>query len=133
VLDLCDVILGGACAREHWFDWLRGDPDAKGTRRPLRVDGFYETHGLVVEYWEKQHTEAVPHFDKRSTVSDVLRGEQRRLYDARRMTLIPANDLRLVIIKVVDLASRKNGKLLRDQDRDLPVISKLLVDDRHQS
>lgn len=129
VLDICDEILGGRGERERRFDWLRGDQNAAGRRSMLPVDGYYPDSEIVVEYWEKQHTESVPHFDKpeQLTVSGVSRAAQRRRYDELRQNLIPEHGLRLVIIRVADLASRKNGKLRRRRGLDVPVIEQLLA------
>lgn len=102
----------------------RGDAGRQGTRRRLPVDAFYAEHALVIEYRERQHTEAIGHFDKpnRMTVSGVHQGEQRRLYDNRRRELLPANGLRLVEIDWTCLASTKSGKLRRDQKHDKPAL-----------
>ncbi len=70
VLDLCDEILGIRGRRQQRFDWLRGDPSPsrpRGTELP--VDGYWPSLGLVVEFQEEQHSEAVEFFDRRQTVS----------------------------------------------------------------
>lgn len=100
VLALCDEALGLTGDQQRTFDWLLGDLSEKtGKRKPLPVDAFYPTLDLVVEFHEKQHTEAVAHFDKPDvlTVSGVHRGIQRRLYDERRQELVPAHGLSLAI------------------------------------
>jgi len=84
VLDLCDEILGEAGLRQHRFDWLVGDRSSTGRVARLPVDSYYPQHRLVIEYRERQHDVRVPFFDRRATLSGVLRGEQRRLYDHRR-------------------------------------------------
>ena len=73
MIDLCDEILGLKAIRQYTFPFLVGD-----SGRRLPVDAFYEPHNLVVEYRESQHTEAVPFFDRKLTVSGCYRGEQRR-------------------------------------------------------
>jgi hypothetical protein len=85
ILDIVDEVCGVKGSRQHHFDFLRGD-----TGRPLPVDAFYADRMLAVEYHERQHTESVPHMDKRMTVSGVRRGEQRRRYDQRRREVLPA-------------------------------------------
>ncbi|WP_309751901.1 hypothetical protein [Novosphingobium sp.] len=45
----------------------------------LPVDAWYPELALVIEYRERQHSEAVKFFDQRETVSGVGRGEQRRI------------------------------------------------------
>lgn len=120
VLDLCDELLGCQSQRQATFDFLRGDPGRLGMRRCLPVDAFYVNHALVIEYRERQRSEAIRHFDKpdRITVSGVHRGEQRRLYDNRRRELLPANGLLLVEIDWTCLASTKAGRLRRDRNHD---------------
>jgi hypothetical protein len=105
VLDLCDRVLGISGLRQHRFDWLLGDPGKSGRRMRLPVDAYWPDARLVVEYRELQHERPTPHFDKpdRMTISGVHRGIQRALYDARRDEQIPANGLRLVIIRPSDL------------------------------
>lgn len=70
VLDLCDEFLGMKAVRQHCFPFLTGDPDLRGNRRPLPVDGFYPELRLVVEYHERQHKERVGFFDDKPTVSE---------------------------------------------------------------
>jgi len=122
VLDLCDEVLGVPGRRQATFEWLRGDPSpsrSSGTKLP--VDSYWPTLGLVVEFQEKQHTEAVPFFDRRQTVSGVGRGEQRRLYDQRKVAAIPANGSRLVVIHKAEFTVRAD-KIVRARERDLVVV-----------
>lgn len=125
---MCDEILAEDGRRQHRFDWLLGDPGVNGRGVCLPVDAYYPDHRLVVEYRERQHDEAVAHFDKphRLTVSGVHRGDQRRLYDERREQLIPAHGLRLVILRPRDLASDARGRLRRDRTADLDSLRRLL-------
>jgi hypothetical protein len=123
VVDLCDEVLGEEALREHHFGWLRGDA---GTTLP--VDAYYPSARLVLEYRERQHDEPVAIFDKpdQLTVSGVHRGEQRRIYDERREELIPANGLRLVIIRPSDLDANSRGRLRRNVEQDRAAIRNLL-------
>lgn len=126
ILGLCDEILGVPGVRQARFDWLRGDPSAKrprGTKLP--VDGYWSGLRLVVEFQEEQHSEAVELFDRRQTVSGVGRGEQRRLYDERKRTAIPAHGLRLVVIDKAAFTVRSK-KIIRDRVRDLDVVREYL-------
>jgi len=128
-LALCDEVVGEASIREARFDWLRGDLSEKtGLRVKLPVDAYWPRLQLVVEFWERQHDEAVAIFDKPDvlTVSKVPRRKQRRLYDLRRAEVIPQQGLHLVIIKLSDLACSARGKLLHDRDADMPVIATTL-------
>ncbi|WP_219818452.1 hypothetical protein [Clavibacter michiganensis] len=99
VLNLCDEVLGVPCARQASFDWLRGDPSpSRPLGSKLPVDGYWSGLGLIVEFHEEQHYQPSKFFDRRQTVSGVGRGEQRRLYDARKRMLVPMHGLRLVVI-----------------------------------
>lgn len=50
VIDLCDEILGTKALRQHCFDFLRGDSINGKRGRKLRVDAYYESKNLVIEY-----------------------------------------------------------------------------------
>ena len=122
VLDLCDEVIKATGHRQARFDWLCGDiSPSSGRSVRLPVDGYWPTHKLVVEFQEKQHTEAVPIFDRRATVSGVPRGEQRRLYDRRKVELIPAHGLRLVVISKSEVEVRSH-RIIRDHDNDFAVV-----------
>jgi hypothetical protein len=126
VLDLCDEIVGTVGLRQATFDWLRGDPSLKRRRgKKLPVDGFWPDLGLVVEFQEQQHSRPSSLFDRRQTVSGVDRGEQRRLYDTRKRTLIPENGLRLVVIEKYAFAV-KSKRIARLRVRDIAVVSQHL-------
>ena len=88
VIDLCDEVLGTVALRQHRFDFLRGDagPGKQGTRLP--ADANCPELQLVVEYCERQYTEAIPIVDRRMTVSGVDRGTQWAL-DGQRRALLP--------------------------------------------
>lgn len=131
VLALCDEALGVASERQRTFDWLLGDESVKtGRRRPLPVDAYWPMLGLVVEFHERQHTEAIAHFDKpdRLTVSGVHRGVQRRIYDDRRRDLIPQHGLRLVIIPMADFTV-KGRFIVKNHDTDLSIVRAALAED----
>ena len=71
------------------FDWLLGD---KGTR--LRVDGYFPSKNLVVEYHGAQHFLSNKLMDRRPG-----RAEQRRRYTELRKKLIPKHGLKLLEIR----------------------------------
>lgn len=121
VIDLCDEELQLKALRQHRFDFLKGDA---GTRLP--VDAWYSTLSLVIEFREKQHTEEVKFFDKRQTVSGMGRGEQRKLYDQRRRDILPQNGIQLIEIGYDYFEHTRNKKLIRNKEKDLKVIKKLL-------
>ena len=115
VIGLCNEVLGIEGQQQYRFPFLLGD---SGT--PLPVDAYYPTLNLVVEYYERQHTETVKFFDRKMTVSGVSRGEQRRIYDERRRTELPKHGIRLVILGYSDFGTSK--KLLRNHDKDIEVV-----------
>lgn len=119
VIDLCDEVLGQKAKRQYRFDFLRGD---SGTKLP--VDAYYPELNLVVEYYERQHTESVKLFDQRQTVSGVSREEQRKIYDLRRAEVLPKHGIKLVIISYSDFGSSK--KINRDRNHDLEVVRNIL-------
>lgn len=118
VIDLCDHLLGMKALRQWRFSFLLGDPGRNGRCVRLPVDAFYPELGLVVEYHERQHGEPVPFFDRRITAAGISRGEQRRIYDERRRTVLPEQGLRLAVICCSDLAHNGARRLLRDWERD---------------
>lgn len=128
-LDLCDQVIGSDSVREAKFDWLLGDPGRNGLCRKLPVDAYWPDLGLVVEFWESQHEQPVPFFDKpdRLTVSGIPRGAQRALYDQRRLELIPRHDLSLVVIRKSDLECSPSGRLTLARSKDLATIMQMLA------
>ncbi|QII47139.1 hypothetical protein GVT53_10775 [Flagellimonas oceani] len=121
MIDLCDQVLQQTAIRQHRFDFLKGD---SGTKLP--VDAYYPTLNLVLEYYERQHSESVPHFDKRMTVSGISRGEQRKRYDERRKIELPKNGLKLIILNYTEFAHNSGKRLIRDLSNDIEVIKKKL-------
>jgi hypothetical protein len=113
VLDLCDEILGVKGIRQHRFEFLLGDPGKLGKRARLPVDAFYPPLNLVIEYYEKQHTSAVPIFDNKPTVSGVPRGQQRLLYDNRRRLELPRNGIRMLEIDYSEFPHAPSKRLVR--------------------
>ena len=123
VIDLCDKVLNRAAKRGHRFEFLIGD---KGHKLP--VDAFYEDLMIVVEYRERQHSEAVTHFDKRQTVSGMSRGQQRVRYDQRRREVLPKHEIRLVEIDYSQFSHTSSKRLKRVPPEDIKVLQKLLRD-----
>ena len=119
VIDLCNETLGMRGSQQHRFPFLLGDSGAL-----LPVDVYYPGLNLVIEYYERQHTEAVKLFDRRMTVSGVSRGEQRRRYDERRRTELPKHGIKLIILSYTDFGTAK--KLARNHDVDLLVVKSIL-------
>lgn len=131
VINLCDEVLGLKADRQHCFDFLRGDSLKDGvlvenSGHPLPVDAYYKELNLVIEYWEKQHTESTPFFDNKMTSCGITRKEQREKYDQRRKELLPQNGIKLLTIQYSDFGTSKRIK--RDHDRDIAIVKKILAD-----
>ncbi|MBD7918629.1 hypothetical protein H9657_10130 [Cellulomonas sp. Sa3CUA2] len=92
------------------------------------MDSYGPDLSLVVEVDERQHDHPVTHVDKpdRLTVSGVHRGEQRRIYDERRRSLVPAHGLTLLIVRTSQLAVDARSRLLRVVPADDPTLRRLL-------
>jgi hypothetical protein len=85
----------------------------------LPVDAYYPDLRLVIEYHERQHSKPVRFFNKRTTVSGVDRGEQRRIYDERRRDILPKHGIELVILDYSEFECSGRGRLLRtDRGRE---------------
>ena len=127
MIDRCDEVLGRMALRQHSFDFLRGDagPGRQGKRLP--VDAYYPELQLVIEYCERQHTEAIPFMDRRMTVSGVDRGTQRAIYDQRRREVLPQHGIELVELSCNDFAHDKNKRLCRHWLEDLSVVRQALA------
>ncbi|GAA3781135.1 hypothetical protein GCM10022271_11760 [Corallibacter vietnamensis] len=122
IIDLCDEVLKLKASRQHRFDFLKGDTGVK-----LPVDAYYISLNLVVEYYERQHTEAVLHFDKRMTVSGMSRGEQRKRYDERRRIELPKKGIKLIIFDYSEFEHYSNKRLVRNKLEDIKVIKQKLL------
>lgn len=122
VLDLCDKVLGLIGKRQHRFDFLVGD---SGTKLP--VDCYYPELNLVIEYKEQQHTKPNKHFDKpdKMTVSGVHRGEQRKIYDQRRLDVLPQHGIKVVEIYYSDFMFDGRDRILRS-DGDLGRVREII-------
>lgn len=124
VIDLCDQTLELTSLRQHRFDFLRGDGDPG---RKLPVDAYYASMSLVIEYRERQHTEPVPLWDRKPTVSGMPRGQQRARYDQRRRDVLPDHGITLLEISYDQLAHGRGRRLIRDVESDTRVLRKLLL------
>ena len=123
VIDLCDEVLGLKASRQQTFDFLRGDGNPG---KKLPVDAYYPQLKLVVEYKERQHTESVAFFNKKTTVSGVSHDEQRRIYDQRRRDVLPKHGIQLIEISYTDLKHDNRKRLIRSRQEDIAVIRRLL-------
>lgn len=127
VLDLCDEVLGRKGLRQHRFDFLLGDPNAQGKSAKLPVDSYYPELNLVIEYKEQQHTKSNKFFDKPDlfTVSGVHRGEQRKIYDKRRLEVLPKHGIRVIEIFYSDFNHDSKDRILRGNG-DLERVKKIV-------
>lgn len=108
--------------------WCRGDTrDSTRLGARLPYDAVWEARKLIVEVDERQHDEAVSFFDKpeRMTVSGVHRGEQRRLYDERKVRLAQEQGYKVVRVPIAALAWR-GGRLAKDRSADLATLRRQL-------
>ena len=122
ILDLCDELLGCRAERQHRFSFLRGD-----SGRCLPVDAFYPALGLVIEYRERQHSEAVVFFDRRLTVSGISRGEQRARYDQLRRDVLREQGVRLIELNVTEFLHTGRKRLRRTRTEDVNVLRQRLA------
>lgn len=126
IIELCDSILNEKSLRQHRFDFLLGDPNRSGKCRKLPVDAYYKSKNLVIEYHERQHTEAVPHFDKRFTISGISRREQRLKYDLRRQEILTKHGIGLVTLCYLIFAHESDKRLVRVPNEDSKIIKERL-------
>lgn len=87
----------------------------------LPVDAYYKDLNLVVEYYEKQHTESVKIFN-RMTISGVSRDEQRRIYDERRKEVLPQHGINVVVISYSDFKFDSRMRIIRNEKEDLEIV-----------
>ena len=126
VVSLLDSILNRNAKRQHRFDFLRGDPGKRAVCTQLPVDAYYDDLSLVVEYWERQHTEATPFMDKRITCSGCDRGEQRRRYDQRKARVLRERGIKLLVLQYQMFECDARKRLRRKKDEDTAVICEQL-------
>lgn len=117
IIGICDIILKQTAITQHRFDFLRGDSGVM-----LPVDAYYPNLNLVIEYMERQHSEPVKFFDKKQTVSGVGRGEQRKIYDERKRTLIPENGINFIIFGYEEFEHTNSKRLVRNFNEDAKII-----------
>lgn len=129
VIDLCDKALGQVGLRQYRFPFLLGDANKKGRRASLPIDVYYHDLNLVIEFQEIQHSKSVRHFDKPDvlTVSGVHRGEQRKIYDQRKLEVLPNHGIRLLQIPYSLFTCIRQNSIVRDSINDLLVIKDFLT------
>jgi hypothetical protein len=130
ILNLCDKLLGLTSSRQHRFDFLRGDKNRNGITRTLPVDAYYINLNVVIEYRERQHTEAVLFFDKphKLTVSGVDRGQQRKIYDDRRREVLPKHKITLIEFSFSEFNHDRRKRIIRNETFDTQIIKNKLTD-----
>ena len=80
----------------------------------------------MLEYYERQHTESVKHFNK-NTISGVTRDKQRKIYDERRKKVLPENGIDLVVLSYTDFKHNIQKRLVRDRNADIEVVRQKLM------
>jgi hypothetical protein len=128
VIDLFDKVLGQEGLRQYRFDFLLGDSGKNEKQTRLPVDVYYPTLNMVVEYKEYQHSNEVKFFDKpdKITVSGVSRGEQRKIYDKRRLEVLPQHGIKLIEISYTIFECDRKNKIVRNPEMDLKSIIKYM-------
>lgn len=126
IIDLCDRVLQIKGKREQRFDFLLGDPGSRGTRARLPIDAYYPSLNLVIEYHERQHSEPVKIMDRRIVASGITRGEQRKLYDQRRLEVLPQHGIKVAVFDYKDF-EYDAAKRLRRTPGDLDVVRRGLM------
>lgn len=122
IIDFCDRVLNLSATRQKRFPFLRGDPGKNDRCAMLPVDAYYEQLNLAIEYQEPQHTKPNAFFDLKLTVSGCKRGEQRRLYDNRRLKILPEHGIRVVVLNYDLFKHHSSGRLKRNTVEDEAVI-----------
>jgi hypothetical protein len=122
MLSVCPWSGWETALRQHHFGFLVGDPDRNGRCRRLPVDAYYPKLHLVIEYREKQHSEAVRIMDRKMTISSCPRGEQRRAYDQRRRAVLTQHHIALVELDYSMFAHDSRKRLRRNEARDREVL-----------
>jgi hypothetical protein len=124
ILDICDNVLKLKSSRQHRFDFLRGDIGKKGYSVPLPVDAYYAELNFVIEYKERQHTESVAFFDKPNviTASGVHRGEQRKIYDKRKIDVLAEHKILVIELSYTDFIHNKQKRIIRNSINDNKVV-----------
>lgn len=97
----------------------------------MPLDGYWVSQQLVVEFKEKQHFEPVAFWDQKITAPGTTRGEQRKIYDERKVGQTAEHGIRPVHVRQ-DAFPMAKGKIDRDPERDLDIVRRLLQGrDRH--
>jgi hypothetical protein len=113
IIDICDRLLGEKSYRQHRFHFLLGLPSpGTGRRSTLPVDAYYPSHGLVIEYHERQHRGSVA-FWNRITTCGLTRDEQRRHYDNVRREELPKHGIKLIVLDYRSFECDRCGRLRR--------------------
>lgn len=132
VISLCDEVLSLKADRQKRFDFLLGDLHKDGkTQTMLPVDAYYKELQLVIEYKEIQNYRPVAVFDENEdeeSKKSSSREEQRRIYDERRATVLPENDISMVVISYSDFECDDKYKIIRNKESDLKIVQKALKD-----
>ena len=125
VISLLAEVLQEEPEREKRYDWSLGDvSETTGRRARLPFDAVWESRRLIVEVDEDQHHRPVDFWDKPDvvTVSGVHRGEQRRIYDARKRAA--AREQGYLVLEIP--WERRPEPAKRDREADRNALEELL-------
>ena len=129
VLSLCDEVLEQKSARQHRFKFLVGDLHKDGhARTMLPLDAFYEKSSLVIEYDPKFSEEADEGKLDRKTNSGISRREQREIYDNRKKEVLSDRGIKLLRIMYSDFDNDENNLIIRDDEKVVEVLEKLIAE-----
>ena len=126
VINLLENIFREHASRQHRFPFLLGDVGKNGRRVSLPVDAYFAQANVAVEFAEKQHSQSIAHFDKpdKMTISGVHRGEQRKLYDIRKVQTLKEEGIPLLVVSHSEFQCKTDGRLVRDLHADNAVLVK---------
>ena len=82
---------------------------------------------MALDYSEKQDAEE-SNIDnpEKMTVSGVTRAEQRKIYNRRKREILRKKEVNFIEIKYKDFDYDEQFKLVRNKDKNLHILSKIL-------
>lgn len=129
VISLCDKVLGQKAYRQKKFDFLVGDIHKDGKKfTELPIDAYYDSLQLAIEFRIKEHAESTSKSKRqeKETVSGMSRREQRIRYDLRKEKVLTEKGIAVIIISNSNFSCDDRGKVNRNEESDLKIITKLL-------
>jgi len=118
LVNLCDELLKQKASRKHTFETLVGRLHKKGKgRTKLPLDAYYEDLKLVIEFFEKEDSEA-----------GTERAAQRKFYDQRKKDVLEKKKISLIEINYALFECNENDRLVRNKENDCRVLHGILKD-----